>query len=624
MKKQFLVLLSLLLLFFSFSATSQDSEKHSYKINIKGKLLLSSNLNNPATSTIVKLITEQKASIQSAKTDAFGNFNFTNLSPEKNYLLIIDPKDNKNITDSLYLTDKRGTIRKKSALSENTLIFPIKTNEQNVFAERIYPDPLSQMVESVSSFFTTTKSVKVTGFLKDENNRSLSRIKVTLITPTGKRLYKTFTDTAGYFLFKNLPGHKKYQVRYDTKKNNNIPGSEIFLKDKSGNIIQSTTVDKNGFFSFHKLPIDRIENVQSNLELVTLAGSVLTGNEFLKPLKGQTLHLKNEKGEIVRVSETDSFGAFKFEHLPADQKFLITIPEEDSKIMPNTKVVITDKKGKTIYTTVADLKGSFSYETLAMENSKLKFIKEDGDPELKIELKGRILEGEKGSLPFKNALVKLYNENGEVIQTTKTDLNGNFKFSNLPQDQNYLVFVEEESTELKKPKYLFLADSNGKIIKRLVFDSGIYKFEILPSDHHAIASVYAEDPWLKIKDLKSKQKESLLIIENIYYDYGKANILADAALILDKVIGILKENPEIKIEIFSYTDSRGNKDFNLDLSNKRAKSAVEYIISKGIDSKRVIGKGLGDSVLLNYCTDGVECPEELHRQNRRTEFKVSM
>ncbi|MDQ3190651.1 MAG: OmpA family protein [Bacteroidota bacterium] len=623
MKKQILVLFPLLLFILSFPVVSQETGKTNFKINIKGKLLLSSNINDPATFTTINIITEQKAKLQSSKTDAFGNFKFSNLDPEKNYILIIDSKEIKNAPDSLFLADKNGSIRKKSDFIEESCLFSIKTTEQKFFAERIYPDPLSQIAESINNFFATTKSVKVTGYLKDENNNSISRVKVTLITPEGKRLYTTFTDTSGYFLFKNLPGHKKYQVRYDTKKNKNTPGSNVYLKDHAGDIILTTQVEEHGFYSFHNLPVVKIETAQTDIELVTLAGSVLTGNETLKPLNEQTLHLINEKGEIVRITETDSTGFFKFTHLPADQKFLITIPETDSKIKPNTKVVITDKRGKTIYTTVADFKGSFTYEALAMENSKLKLMSEDSDTELKIQVRGKIMEGEKGNLPLKNAQVKLFNEKGELIQTSKTDMNGDFKFTNLPPDQIYLVTVDEVSTNLNQ-KYLFLADSNGKVIKRLVFDNGVYKFEILPSDHHAIATIYSEDPWLKIKDIKSKQKESILIIENIYYDYGKAAILPDASKILDKVVGILKENSELKIEILSYTDSRGNKSFNLDLSQKRAKAAVSYIISKGIDSNRVNGKGLGDSLLMNYCTSEVECPEELHRQNRRTEFKVFM
>ena len=622
MKKQLLILLHLFFFFISFPVLSQNSGNHNYKISLKGKLLLAPNINEPLSSATIKIITEPESKMQTTETDIFGNFHFTNLDPERTYILIVASEDIEKVPDSLYLADKKGSIRKKSGVNESKYVFSLKPNEQNVFVERIYPDALAQMAESISKFFVNTSSVKVTGYLTDQNGNSLSRFQLILITPEGKRLYKTYTDTAGYFLFKNLPGHKKYQVRYDTKSSKLKPGSEILLKDASGKLILSTEVDEKGFFSFYELPIKTIKAEEDKIELVTLAGSVLVGKEFLKPLQGQTLHLINDKGEIVRVAETDSLGSFKFEHLPPDQKFQITIPHTDSKISPNNRVVITDNKGKIIYTTVADFKGGFNFEILTMEDSKLKLIAFEDDSELKIQVKGKIMEGKEGSLPLKNATVNLYNEKGELLQISKTDLNGNFKFINLPPDQNYLVLVEAKDTNLSQ-KY-FLTDSQGKILKQLIFDKGAYKFEILQSDHPAMAVIYVEDPWLKIKEVKSMQKESVLIIENIYYDYGKANILDEGLKILNKVVNILNENHEIKIEILAYTDSRGNKDFNLELSQRRAKAVVEYIVSKGVDSKRVIGRGLGDSVLRNYCADGVECPEELHRQNRRTEFRVSM
>ena len=85
------------------------------------------------------------------------------------------------------------------------------------------------------------------------------------------------------------------------------------------------------------------------------------------------------------------------------------------------------------------------------------------------------------------------------------------------------------------------------------------------------------------------QKE--IVIENIYYDYNKANIRADAALELNKIVALLKENPAIIIELGSHTDSRGSDKYNLDLSQRRAESAVQYIIDNGISQNRISAKG---------------------------------
>lgn len=111
-------------------------------------------------------------------------------------------------------------------------------------------------------------------------------------------------------------------------------------------------------------------------------------------------------------------------------------------------------------------------------------------------------------------------------------------------------------------------------------------------------------------------------LENIYYDFDKWEIRPDAALELDKLVKILEDNPTMKIELNSHTDSRGSDSYNQTLSEKRAQSAVDYIISRGVSRVRIEARGYGESRLLNACDDGVECTDEQHQQNRRTEFTI--
>ncbi|EMR04347.1 Photosystem I chlorophyll a apoprotein [Cesiribacter andamanensis AMV16] len=110
-----------------------------------------------------------------------------------------------------------------------------------------------------------------------------------------------------------------------------------------------------------------------------------------------------------------------------------------------------------------------------------------------------------------------------------------------------------------------------------------------------------------------------IVLDNIYYDFDKADIRADAALELDKLVTVLRDNPQLVIELSSHTDSRGDLAYNIDLSQRRAESAVRYIISKGIDSKRITARGYGKTrpIIANAET------EEEHQVNRRTEFKVT-
>ncbi len=118
--------------------------------------------------------------------------------------------------------------------------------------------------------------------------------------------------------------------------------------------------------------------------------------------------------------------------------------------------------------------------------------------------------------------------------------------------------------------------------------------------------------------LERIEKNKIFVMENIYYDLDEYYIRDDAALELDKLVTILRDNPELKIELSSHTDDRAPDDYNMKLSERRAKSAVEYIVSQGIGKDRLVAKGYGETKLIipNAQT------EEQHQINRRTEFKI--
>ena len=117
--------------------------------------------------------------------------------------------------------------------------------------------------------------------------------------------------------------------------------------------------------------------------------------------------------------------------------------------------------------------------------------------------------------------------------------------------------------------------------------------------------------------------DQIFRLENIYYDFDKWNIRSDAAVELDKVVAFLNDNPDITVELGSHTDSRGSFKYNERLSDRRATSAVEYIIKTGISNKRITAKGYGETQLVNRCSDGVQCTDQEHQDNRRTEVKIT-
>lgn len=113
-----------------------------------------------------------------------------------------------------------------------------------------------------------------------------------------------------------------------------------------------------------------------------------------------------------------------------------------------------------------------------------------------------------------------------------------------------------------------------------------------------------------------------IILKDIYYDYDKWAIVDAAKPTLDRLSTILKDNPQIRIQLSSHTDCRGEDDYNAELSQKRAQSAVLYLVDKGIPFERMQAQGYGESQLAVECDCDTECTEEQHQENRRTTFKI--
>ncbi|HEY4651084.1 MAG TPA: OmpA family protein [Pontibacter sp.] len=205
-------------------------------------------------------------------------------------------------------------------------------------------------------------------------------------------------------------------------------------------------------------------------------------------------------------------------------------------------------------------------------------------------------EGAKQQTIVPNQVVVLQNERGQKIKETTSDAQGKFTFS-LDTASTYSLVSERVGFFTARQRIT----TAGKIPAQDQLTEDV-------TDIRLTATLV----------LNQIVKEKPIVLENIFYDFDKADIRPDAAVELDKLVEVLQDNPNISIELSSHTDSRGSDVYNLDLSQRRAESAVEYIISKGISKGRITAKGYGETrpVVRNAKT------EADHQRNRRTEFKV--
>jgi outer membrane protein OmpA-like peptidoglycan-associated protein len=478
--------------------------------------------------------------------------------------------------------------------------------------------------DDIYSFAALNKFLTVAGkiLLSKNLNDPAKNTEVMLLSEDGKVLKITTTDNSGFFKFDNLDPDGKYMVKLDETDPQLADKKKYYLADEKDQIIRVTVVnDKGGKFVFQNLPAapNSLPELQADDD-VTIAGNLLYGENPSMPLANTKVNLVNDKGEIIQTVNTNAFGAFVFTNLPSDQNFIVKVDESDTKLAPNTKIIITNKSGKEMQTTKAGTAGDFKFSFLSADKNSLKLMSVE-DNELRFDLKGRLVADNKS--PLANSVINIINEKGEILQSVKTDANGSFQFTNLPADKNILFALEESDTKLKSLNKIFLTDGKGNVIKEFTRVNGKFKFTILPADQNKLGVVYVDDPWLKVLQLKNETKrDSLTIVENVYYNYGEYKILPEAQKTLDKVINIMKNDAQLVIELSSHTDSRSSAEYNTRLSQQRAKAAVDYMISKGVSKDRISGKGYGESRLINKCADGVECTEEEHAKNRRTEFKI--
>ena len=209
------------------------------------------------------------------------------------------------------------------------------------------------------------------------------------------------------------------------------------------------------------------------------------------------------------------------------------------------------------------------------------------------------------------ALVTVIDKNGEVFTSTLTDKEGKYAVS-LDCDNKYILKAEDLSyrgftdTITVKNNVVHSKFLDIKVMK--VIDNKVSKDTIVTK---------SEEGQFVMKNDKLQ-----LVMNPIYFDNNSSVLSNETMKTLDNVVAIMNENSEIVINVGSHTDSKDSKKYNLWLSKRRAKNTVEYIISKGVSTGRVFGKGYGESQLLNHCSDNVKCTAEEHSINRRSEFVV--
>lgn len=508
-----------------------------------------------------------------------------------------------------------------------------------------------------------SKSAVVEGtVLFTENTKDFAKgKKVLLLDELGNVVDSMYTDAKGHFAFKNLDGDKKFMAAVVEEDPELVGKARFYLAEKDSIIHRVTAKYKDSRFVFRNLPVDpnALPDLYTEDDLV-FAGTIRVGNTG-EPLANAKLKLVNDFGDVVEEATTNEYGAFAFRNIPSDQNYLVALDEGDVKLAEGTKIILTNKTGKDVRTFYKS-KGNFTFKVLTADKTLLEDMDAE-DVNLVMGIYGYMYDQDKK--PITNAKIKVKEEDGSNEQIWSTTANGRFNFKNLDAEKNYIFETEENDPNLSGVKRIYVADSKGRIYKVVDMMGGKFSFKILEVDKFSIGEFVVDDPTLKIAEIKKQKEEiaakeaknpkvkdpktkdpkvkepktappvvkveepeeesemTVTIVENIYYAYGDYSIGDEGKAVLDKAADALTDYPKLIMEISSHTDSQSSSEFNLGLSRKRAQTAVDYLVKKGISRTRLKATGYGETRLLNKCEDGVECTDAEHKVNRRTEFKIT-
>ncbi len=283
--------------------------------------------------------------------------------------------------------------------------------------------------------------------------------------------------------------------------------------------------------------------------------------------------------------------------------------------LPYVAVTIKDKNGNTLHKGLTDENGTVIIEEIPKNSYQIQGLLNDvtttiatveenefdGKQEIKKELlhndprftmKGIVINA-KTNKPIEGVTVTCLNKTHNFTRTIITGTDGVFFFQ-LEQKSDFSVYG-------KKSGWLS-SETAEETTKGLDRSKELYvKLSLM---------------------LQQPTSNDVIRLDKIYYDYDKCNIKPASAVELDRLVTLLNDFSDMQIELSSHTDSRGSDAYNDKLSQCRADAAVQYLLNKGISSNRLQAKGYGETRLVNKCANGIPCSEDMHQQNRRTEFKI--
>lgn len=446
---------------------------------------------------------------------------------------------------------------------------------------------------------------------------------ISIYNKSGELVKSTYTNRFGAFSFSGIAAMDISKIVMDIK-DISADNSLYLVTSKNASVAISKPGD--GYCEW-KIKTAELIKLVDNHFTSNIGGKLVSSKPKEKKFYAKKeVYLLNEYNTIIQKTTTNLFGTFVFEDIRPDHRYFIGI---DANNIAGEKVDLLSKEDNFIGTLDSTSGGKRGIKILSNYNKAFNDLSV-GDDEMKMGVKATIY-GDNVNTPIGKLKIILLNDKYEVIDSAVTDDFGTFKFKYLPFLKRFYLSAENTDNILDVFKDIIIYSNDDNLIKIMTHQKGSkFSYKPVNAEMSSMRDLELEDPWLEFVDAKKPgtgQKRSLSsptksIVENILFETGKYSVTPQSKEILDKVILVLNSNKQLKLEVGAHTDSKGSDASNLQLSQLRAKTVQDYITKSGIDVKRIISKGYGETKLLNNCKDNQPCSELEHAQNRRIEFKI--
>ena len=463
------------------------------------------------------------------------------------------------------------------------------------------------------------ESWSLSGFFTDRNDPK-EGVKLYLIDEDGLEPDSTTTAVNGEFEFQELKVNTDYTLSINDSTLATIDSARVYLINEAYPEGEEVHLN-NGRITLNssRFGVRLSSDEDPEMGKVEMKGVFLHQDILLADVR---LLIFNENGVRVGEATTDSLGEFIFEGLEHCKPYTIRLSKEYIGLFEESTLYIRDTRYHISDT--ASMRNFNEYRFILLPPIHIPSIERIVEKDVPFDLRSSA-SGQFRYTTLPDGAVRFYlvDQEGVTIDTLHVSKSGRFDIHGLKEGQTYFLRVDDKDTALLSDATWSIFDSDSeKELKSWRVGADIIAFMAPSIWVSPIVSAMSEGND-SVKTVVEEVRIAHPDLRPIYFAFGESTIGEKELSELDRVIDFLKRHPKLSIEVRSFTDSKGAEEFNLKLSEARAKASIDYIVRKGIDRSRIQGKGYGEAGLLNGCFDGVDCSDEEHAINRRTEFYIT-